>query len=324
MSYYLLGIDGGGTKTVCLLASEFGTVISRGVGGASNPYLVPSENIRTALSNAVWQAINSSGLSQFQLKSVCAGIAGAKAEEKQIELKNLIWQILNELPTNSLIGSQFNSDPNILVVPDLVISLVAGAGVRHGVVVISGTGSVVYGETLDGRKAQAVGWGNILGNEGSGYWIGSMALKAVVRANDRRGSSTRLQQLILDQWNLSSPIELIHYVLSECPTSSDISSLALLVNLAAQEGDSVALRILETASRELFSGVLAVVKQLGLSASEFPLVLSGGVLINIEQVRNQLVQKIQRHIPIVNSINLCDEPAYGALIIAQENASGNR
>src|SRR5213078_4483038 len=85
----------------------------------------------------------------------------------------------------------------VLVVNDALIALAAGAGDDPGIVIISGTGSIVYGRNERVEAARAGGWGHMIGDEGSGYWIGREALAAVMRAGDGRGPETGLTAAML-------------------------------------------------------------------------------------------------------------------------------
>ena len=193
MERCVLGIDGGGTKTVCVLADSDGKVIGHGSGGTTNPNLVSTPEINETLQKAILEAIQN--LSELQIEAVCAGIAGVGAsEEKQIEVSNVIRQILSTPPFCNVLSERFNQSLNIEVVSDAVIALVAGAGMRHGIVAISGTGAVVYGETVKGQKIKVGGWGHLL-DEGSGYEIGRIAQKEVLEAYDVSGKTTLLRLL---------------------------------------------------------------------------------------------------------------------------------
>jgi N-acetylglucosamine kinase-like BadF-type ATPase len=96
------------------------------------------------------------------------------------------------------------------VVNDALIALVAGAGENPGVVLVAGTGSIAYGRDARGRAARAGGWGYLLGDEGSGFWIGRRALLSVVRHADGRGPFTMLTELVLRHMGITRPAELIH------------------------------------------------------------------------------------------------------------------
>jgi len=315
----VLGIDGGGTKTVCVLATSDGKVIGRGSGGPANPNLVSAPEIKETLQKAILEVIRN--LPELQIEAVCAGIAGVGAsEEKQAAMRNVIWQILSTPPFYNTLRKGFNPTKNIEVVSDVVIALVAGAGERHGIVAISGTGSVVYGETVKGQKIKVGGWGYHL-DEGSGYEIGRMALKEILKAYDVSGGTTPLAQRVLNVWNLRSVRDVVNYIYQKTTKPTDIANLAKIVNSAAGAGDEASKEILRKAASDLYSDISAVAKQIDFGKEGAALVLSGGVLTNVEIVREIIVEKVRVELPAIKSIQLCREPVKGAVVLALKNST---
>src|SRR5206468_5667535 len=121
--------------------------------------------------------------------AICLGIAGVDRQ--------------HEADTITAIMRRIGLRSRVLVVNDALIALVAGARDDPGIVIISGTGSIVYGRNLRGEAARAGGWGHMIGDEGSGYWIGREALAAVMRAADGRGPGTRLTADVLDLFGIA-------------------------------------------------------------------------------------------------------------------------
>jgi N-acetylglucosamine kinase len=315
----VLGIDGGGTKTVCVLATSDGKVIGRGSGEPTNPNLVSTLEIKETLQKAIQEAIRDNP--EIQVEAVCAGIAGVGAsEEKQVEMRNIIWQVLSTPLFCSTLSRRFNLSKNIEVVSDVVIALVAGAGERHGIVAISGTGSVVYGETVKGQKIKVGGWGYLL-DEGSGYEVGRTALREILKAYDVSGETTPLAQKVLKVWNLSSVREVVNHIYQEATKPTDIANLAKIVNHAASAGDESAYDILRKAAGDLYSDIAAAARQIDFGKEGATLVLSGGVLTNVEIVREIIVEKIRAGLPEITSIQLCREPVKGAVILALKNSA---
>ncbi len=318
MERCVLGIDGGGTKTVCVLATSDGKVVGRGSGGPTNPNLVSLPEIKETLQKAIQEAIQN--LPELQIEAVCAGIAGVGAsEEKQVEVSNVIWQILSTPPFCRALSKRFNPSLNIEVVSDVVIALVAGAGMRHGIVAISGTGSVVYGETVKGQKIKVGGWGYLL-DEGSGYEIGRMALKEILKAYDVSGETTLLAQKVLNVWNLSSVRDVVNYIYQKTTKPTDVANLAKIVNSAAGAGDVSAKDILRKAASDLYSDISAAARQIDFGKDGATLVLSGGVLTNIEIIREIITEKVRAELPEIKSIQLCREPVKGAVVLALKNS----
>ena len=152
----------------------------------------------------------------------------------------------------------------MLVVNDALVALEAGAPGKPGVVIISGTGSIAYGRNGEREAARAGGWGYVLGDEGSGYWIGRAALRAVLREADQRGPETALTPLLLKYFGIEAAQGLLHEVYSGNLRPSAIGALAQWVESAFREGDSAAIGILRGAANELEASGLSVARRLGL------------------------------------------------------------
>ena len=318
MKRCVLCIDGGGTKTVCVLATLDGNVIGRGSGGTTNPNLVSALEINETLQKAIQEAIQN--LPELQIEAVCGGIAGVGAsEEKRVEVSNVIGQILSTPPFCHALSKRFNPSVNIEVVSDVVITLVAGAGKRHGIVAISGTGSVVYGETVKGQRIKVGGWGYQL-DEGSGYAIGRKAIKEILRAYDANGKTTLLAQKVLNVWNLSSMQDVVDYIYQKTTKPTDIANLAKIVNSAASAGDESAKDILRKTAKDLYFNIAAAIKQIDFGKEGATLVLSGGVLTNIKIVSEIIIKKVRAELPAITAIQLCREPVKGAIILALRNS----
>ncbi|OHC17889.1 MAG: hypothetical protein A3K25_06295 [Planctomycetes bacterium RIFOXYB12_FULL_42_10] len=318
MKRCVLCIDGGGTKTVCVLATLDGKVIGRGSGGTTNPNLVSALEINETLQKAIQEAIQN--LPELQIEAVCGGIAGVGAsEEKRVEVSNVIGQILSTPPFCHALSKRFNPSVNIEVVSDVVITLVAGAGKRHGIVAISGTGSVVYGETVKGQRIKVGGWGYQL-DEGSGYAIGRKAIKEILRAYDANGKTTLLAQKVLNVWNLSSMQDVVDYIYQKTTKPTDIANLAKIVNSAASAGDESAKDILRKMAKDLYFNISAAIKQIDFGKEGATLVLSGGVLTNIKIVSEIIIKKVRAELPAITAIQLCREPVKGAIILALRNS----
>src|SRR5688572_17810171 len=183
---YVLGIDAGGTKTVCYLADVNGRIVGEGRGGGANLQAHGELEVEKVLHAVIEDAIGDRAILPV---SVCLGVAGVDREEDD----RIVRGIMRRLGYRS----------HLLVVNDALVALVAGAGDDAGIVLIAGTGSIAYGVSGDGYAARAGGWGFVLGDEGSGYWIGREALTAVVRQADGRGPKTRLTPLVLEHFHLT-------------------------------------------------------------------------------------------------------------------------
>src|SRR5579872_3801360 len=182
----VLGIDAGGTKTVCLLADDDGRVLAEARGGGANLHAAGELSVEKVLHALMEEAI---GEREIAPAAICLGIAGVDREDEARVVRAIMRRIGYKSRT--------------LVVNDALIALVAGVGEAPGIVVIAGTGSIAYGRNAAGEAARAGGWGHMIGDEGSGYWIGREALAAVMRAGDGRGPETALTAEILAHFGVA-------------------------------------------------------------------------------------------------------------------------
>jgi N-acetylglucosamine kinase-like BadF-type ATPase len=255
---HVMGIDGGGSGVRVVITDEALNVLASAEGGSANP----NSAGREAAAQTVQQTMRAA-LSQYALQhptgiaAVGVGIAGT------ITLKDWVREtVAVVLP-----------DANIIPVSDFEVALVGANGVRRGVLILAGTGSVAFGINAAGETAQVGGWGYLLGDEGSGYLIGLKALQAVVRAADGRESPTALTAPILDALNLTSAQDLIQWIYTPGRTR-EVAKLAPLV-LGANH-DAAALDIITEAVSELALIAHTVVRRLKLDDAAYA--FAGGLL----------------------------------------------
>jgi N-acetylglucosamine kinase-like BadF-type ATPase len=302
---HVLGIDAGGTKTVCQLADEQGTIISEARGGGANLQAVGELEVEKVLHEVMEDAI---GERAVVPAAICLGIAGVDRP--------------GDAATVGGIMKRIGYKARVVVVNDALVALEAGAPGEPGVVVISGTGSISYGRNSKGEAARSGGWGYVLGDEGSGYWIGRAALRAVLRQADRRGPETVLTPLLLEYFGVQQPQELIHQVYHANLKPAAIGTLARCVQSAFREGDSVAVGILRGGANELETFAMSVARRLGLVGQPFPFILAGGIFRAVPWLKEEL----ERRLPVVaprSVVRLLEtEPAAGAVALALQEARG--
>lgn len=297
---YIIGIDGGGTKTVGLLATEAGEHIAKAQAGPSNYHVVGTEQTQAVLIEIISQLsqhVDGIALSSIHL---CLGMAGlGRTEDKKV-----VGQICDQIGVNK----------NRILTHDAHIALIAGTGKEEGVIVISGTGSIVYGIDTQGKEVRAGGWGYLLGDEGSGYDIALKGLQAVARAADKREQPTQLTDLILNQLELNEPSNLIRW--THAADRDEIAQLATVVFKAVEIGDTKAEQIIDSAFSELVCAVETVVLQLKLT-HPFGIVFSGGNLLHQPILADRLQRWIEKIIIGGSVIFPKHEPAYGAVLLAK-------
>jgi N-acetylglucosamine kinase-like BadF-type ATPase len=299
----ILGIDGGGSKTTALLADQNGKTLGRGTAGSCAFQALPEAEVRLALRQSTANAFAEAGIPVQPVTVLGLGISGV------------------DRPGDHLKVDQFLKEENFakknIVVNDGLLLLWCGVLQGWGIGVISGTGSIVYGRSRDGRLGRAGGWGFRFGDEGSGFMIGNEALRAIAHADDGRGPQTLLTSLVLNRWGLGKPSDLIPYVYQGNLPYSKVAQLASLVHTAAIQGDETALSILDEAADELTRAVSALCCQLDFSGA-IPTAFGGGVLLNMELIRSSLVLGGSNLGIIMDPLELVSEPAQGAVRMALE------
>jgi N-acetylglucosamine kinase-like BadF-type ATPase len=303
---HVLGLDAGGTKTVCLLAAEDGAVVSEARGRGANLQAVGELEVEKVLHQVMEEAIGDRPLVPA---AICLGIAGVDRPDDLAVVHGIMKRI--------------GYKARVLVVNDALVALEAGAPRQPGVVVISGTGSISYGRNSQGEAARSGGWGYVLGDEGSGYWIGRAALRAVLRESDRRGPATALTPLLLTHFGVPRAQSLIHEVYHTNLRPAAIGSLAQCVQAAFSSGDAVAIGILRGAANELEGSALAVARRLELVGRPFTFILAGGIFRAVPWLH----QELERRLPVSapgSRVQLLDrEPAAGAVALALQHVHGD-
>ena len=302
---HVLGIDVGTSKTRCLLADGEGHVIGRARGSGANLQVIGELETEKVL-YSVMQSV--AGVSPVALAAICVGMAGVDREEDASVVRSIVQRI--------------GRSARVLVVNDALVALQAGVGDAPGIVIVSGTGSIAYGRNAAGRAARAGGWGYVLGDEGSGYWLGRMALRSVVRAADGRGCATALTRYVLTHFSLTHPRQLVHEIYSRELAPSQVAVLAEYVQAAFDEGDTTAREILQAAARELVAAAGLVTAQLLMTDEAFTFVLAGGMFHAVPWLTDELPKRLPAVAPRSRTEALQDEPALGAVRLALAEARG--
>jgi N-acetylglucosamine kinase-like BadF-type ATPase len=305
MMMHVLGIDAGGTKTVCLLADDQGRVVSRARGGGAN--LKADGGMQ---GEKVLHEVREEYRCDRDVvpAAICLGIAGVDRPDDSLTVRNIMKRI--------------GYKARVLVVNDALVALEAGTPGQPGVVIVSGTGSIAYGRNAAGEAARSGGWGYVLGDEGSGYWIGRAALRAVLREADYRGPKTALTPMLLEHFGVSQAQGLIHEVYHSNLKASAIGALAKCVQAAFAGGDQAAIGILRGAVDELESSALSVARRLQLIGHPFAFVLAGGIFRAVPWLQAELERRLPGAAPRSTVTILEREPAEGAVTYALQEARG--
>ena len=295
---WLVGVDGGGSKTVAVVADLHGRIKGRGEAGTSNHHVVGWRSAFAAITQSIAAATAAAGGGQRRALSACVGIAGADSEGDQA--RALAWLRRQGLAEHNL------------VVNDGAL-LLGATGQQEGVAVVSGTGSIAWGRNALGRHARSGGWGHLIGDEGSGYQLSIEAMRHTVTAADGREPWGPLAKAVLRFYACKEAAALLPLIYGPQVTKADLAKLAPLVFRLASEGDPLARRLIDDAAQSLATLVQAVSRELGLSRPA--LALGGSLLVRQKTLRDLLLRKLRGSF---GKIVVVREPARGAVQLARE------
>ncbi|XWX05556.1 BadF/BadG/BcrA/BcrD ATPase family protein (plasmid) [Aggregatilineales bacterium SYSU G02658] len=287
MRYYI-GIDGGGSNLRVALVDETMHLLREVVRGKTNPNVLglqqASERVQQALREITADFAE-------PIRAVGIGIAGAPKAIAENWLRDTVKAAL----------------PLVEVVPssDEEIALVGANGERRGVLVLAGTGSIAYGVNDAGEALTVGGWGYLLGDKGSGYWLGMQALEAYLRHED--GLDTRptsLVERVRQACGFRDRFDVIPWLYQPAPDSSKVASLAPLVLEEAQAGDAYARHIVEEAATELALLAQTIVRRLRIDHPRYA--FAGSLLTNPTPLAEALCRRL--HLPTP------PQPRYSPLI----------
>jgi len=282
MTFIVIGIDGGGSKTHAIVADDQGTTIAETVGPGSAVRPGRAEESASVIADVVSDALGSCEMTHVVPRVLCVGVAGAGRETERQEL----WQALvsRDLADEVVIHSDFS------------IALDDAFGDGPGVLLISGTGSVAFGRSPTGTTSRCGGWGPVCGDEGSGAWIGRRALSVVTAAADGREPETALTGAVLTAAQVNETTDLIAWAANASP--GQLASLAPVVMSVDEPGDLRANALVSLAVEELVLHVRALARQLfGDERAAIPVALSGGMLGRGSALRKRLEHRLRSAVP---------------------------
>jgi N-acetylglucosamine kinase-like BadF-type ATPase len=275
----VLGIDGGGTNTRAVIARG-DRVLGRASGGSIKRLRVGPEAAEANLRTLMRKVLEAGGVERVD--AVSAGVASASLPG----VSEWITEIFREF------GIERSE-----VVGDEVIALDAAFQGGPGILQIAGTGSNCIGRTTSGERESAGGYSSVLGDEGSGYWIGLHGIRQALWAYDA-GEPSMILERVAAKWGTVTLEELVNRG-NEIP-GPDFSALAPVISAAAEHGDAVATRVVLQAAEDLARFILLVRRKLrqrhGL-VDEVPVAYTGSVLEKMGMVRARLTEILHQAAP---------------------------
>jgi glucosamine kinase len=295
---YVLGVDGGATKTLAAVLDLQDGAVYLAQGGPSNEDAIGTRAAAEALTEAAEEALGRAEVASGELAAAVLAVAGT-------DTGAIIRQV-----------HAAHSD-DWIVVNDVVGAWAVATGAQPGIGAISGTGSNVFGVGADGQGWRVGGWGHLLGDEGSGYWLGTESIRAALSDRDGSGEQTALSDAVVEFFDVSSVEALAALVYSKPLTKGEIAAFAVRTCALAEAGDAVARGLYERGAHELAAQIAAVARHVGLDQTDaFPLGLIGSVFKAGALFVDPLVAAVRETAPGVRASVVEMAPVGGSLQLA--------
>ena len=315
---FVLGVDGGGTKTLAAIMDERGQMVGSGQSGPSNYDDVgvdrARENIALAVEQARAQAMLQGALLPDRFSAVFLGMAGVVSETDRAVIRAIAGDLRLAAPDRTGVDH------------DIRIALAGGLSGRPGIVLITGTGSSCYGRNAQGQHWQAGGWGHLIADEGSGYWLGIQAIRLAMMIFDGRaspaprGKPSRLVEVVKDYLGLADMQDMMHRLYITGLSRAEIAGLAPRVLEAARSGDPYAGRLIRQGAREVAQYVQAAARHLAFHEGPCEVALSGGLTQAGPVFLQPLEEAIHGRLPHSKILLAEQSPVKGACLLALQIA----
>jgi N-acetylglucosamine kinase-like BadF-type ATPase len=339
---YVLGVDGGGTKTAACIAElepgltfpRVGKILGRGFAGPGNPLSVgfsaACDNICTAIDHATAHAKLNSGLDALTIHSACICLAGAGRLEEQQRMRDAMIErgIAQAVSVSGDIepiqwAAEFEAQEAANIQnqgPLFGHETTPGDAWERCITLIAGTGSIARGVQPNANPVRAGGWGYLLGDEGSGFDIGLIALQDLCLATDQGRPLTPLHSALLQGLSVEKASDLVGVVYQSDKPQLTIASVANVV-LGFMDSDPLAKSIGNRVARAWAELVECVHLQLGILDKPFTLAIAGGIAVNKPILVEQLMTILEEKSMKPSLYRVVQHPVHGALTMAARNLS---
>jgi N-acetylglucosamine kinase-like BadF-type ATPase len=297
---YVLGVDGGNSKTQAAVVDETGRLLALARGGGSNYQGIGRRAAGEALGRLLERARADAGLREFDV--AVYGLSGADRDKDFAVFREIL--------------APLDRSGKMVLVNDTLLALRAGTVDGVGVALIGGAGSNCIGMNRQGVIRKAWGLGSLTGDRGNAPAIALDAVAAAMRGVDGRGPRTALEEKFKAALGLERLEDIIEFEFVDRPRPFNLGDLAPLVFVAANEGDGAAISVLRAHGLAAASAALAVMRGLFTPAEEVPLVLGGSVYQKganptlVETLRAEVAKEFPRVLLVI----LKEPPILGALL----------
>jgi N-acetylglucosamine kinase-like BadF-type ATPase len=298
---YVLGVDGGATKTVAVIGTEHGKILGEGQSGSSNYHNVGTKAAGIAIVEAVKEARKNARIGTCGLEVAMVALAAADSPRDKTTLLGYL--------------SKLKIAKETAVIHDTVAALQAGTHGKPGIVLISGTGCVAAGVNGVGRYARTGGWGYMIDDEGSAYDIGRKALRSAFRMIDGRGPRTKLTTALKRKFRVRMLEDALNPIYSNGLGVNGVAAITPTVSRLAAD-DRICREILRSAGVSLAELTYVVARRLGMTHDAFPIILVGGTFKAGRCLLKPFLAKVREKCPRAKVEIMKVEPAMGAFSLA--------
>ena len=302
----VIGIDGGGTKTAAVILNRRGQALGFGLGGPSTYGVVPPEVTRASIAEAAEAAARQAGIDSPHFDAAFLGLGNVVSETDRAAVQEIALSL--GLAEEARIG----------VDHDIRIALAGGLSGRAGIVMIAGTGSSCFGVNAAGESWRSGGWGPLIDDEGSSYWLGIQAMRAAVFDYDGRGQRTLLTQSVCDRFSIQCMDDLMNRLYAAEMPRTEIAALAPLIFAAAAKGDVVAQSIIRYGCEAMADCAQAVARRLDLDTGPSELAITGGLTNAGALLLHPFQDAVKRRLPACQVKEAELIPVIGAALLALE------
>lgn len=312
---WVFGIDGGGTSSRLRAESMSGTTRYEGCAGSTNINSNSLDAVLGTIATLLGEAF-ASGLSPQSCRAGFIGSAGVDSESGRRTMLDALGQAFRQAAASSGSADARAMHPVLGAGNDAEPALVGALADTEGYLLIAGTGSIAYARAESGASARAGGWGHLLGDEGSAFWIALQGMARGLRSSEGRDTPTSVLEAALEYFGLPDPQALIPLVYARFD-KAHIASFAPRVTALAAAGDPLASAIMEQAATELAALVVSVHRRLGSLVRRSRLALYGGLLEKNAELSAAVAWRIQQAVPDIVIVKPVGDAQAGACLLAR-------